>query len=43
MIHGELESIGETEDYTTAQLDALEAQGVGVVVEGDEVEFVDPR
>ncbi len=42
MIHGELESIGEAADYTAAQLAALEAQGVEVVAEGDEVEFVIP-
>ena len=42
MIHGELESIGEAADYTAAQLAALEAQGVEVVADGDEVEFVIP-
>ena len=42
MIHGELEPIGEAADYTAAQLAAFEAQGVEVVAEGDEVEFVVP-
>ena len=42
MIHGEFESIGEAADYTAAQLAAIEAQGVEVVAEGDEVEFVIP-
>ena len=42
MIHGELEAIGEAADYTAAQLAAIEAQGVEVEEEGDEVEFVIP-
>jgi len=42
MIHGELESSGEAADYTAAQLDAIRAQGVEVVQEGDELEFVVP-
>jgi len=42
MIHGEVEPGGEVADYTQAELDAIEAQGVEVVVEGDEVEFVVP-
>ena len=42
MIHGEFESIGEAADYTAAQLDAIRRQGVEVVAEGDEVEFVIP-
>jgi hypothetical protein len=42
MVHGELEPGGELADYTQAELDALEAQGIEVVVEGDEVEFVIP-
>src|SRR5262245_14964346 len=42
MIHGEFESIGEAADYTAAQISALEAQGVEVEVDGDEIEFVIP-
>jgi peroxidase len=42
MIHGELEAIGEAADYTEAQLDAIEDQGVEAEVDGDEVEFVVP-
>jgi hypothetical protein len=42
MIHGEVEPGGEAADYTQAELDAIEAQGVEVVVDGDEVEFVVP-
>ena len=42
MIHGELESIGEAADYTAAQLDAIRRQGIEVVAEGDELEFVIP-
>ncbi len=42
MIHGELEAIGEAADYTAAQLAAIEAQGVEVAADGDEVEFVIP-
>ncbi len=42
MIHGEFESIGEAADYTAAQLDAIEGQGVEVEVEGDELAFVIP-
>lgn len=42
MIHGELEAVGEAADYTAAQLDSIEAQGVEVGVDGDEVEFVVP-
>jgi len=42
MIHGELESSAEAADYTAAQLDAIRAQGVEVVPEGDELEFVVP-
>ncbi len=42
MIHGEFESIGEAADYTPAQLAAIEAQGVEVEVEGDELAFVIP-
>jgi hypothetical protein len=42
MIHGELESVGEAAAYTPAQLQAIAAQGVEVVSEEDEVEFVIP-
>ena len=42
MIHGEFESIGEAADYTAAQLAAIRREGVEVVAEGDEVEFVIP-
>jgi hypothetical protein len=42
MIHGELESTAEAADYTTAQLDAIRAQGVEILPEGDELEFVVP-
>jgi hypothetical protein len=42
MIHGELEPGGELADYTPAELEAIEAQGIAVEVEGDEVEFVIP-
>ncbi len=42
MIHGELEPGGELADFTQAELDAIEAEGIEVVVEGDEVEFVIP-
>jgi hypothetical protein len=42
MIHGEFEAIGEAADYTAAQLAAVGRQGVEVVAEGDEVEFVIP-
>ncbi|MGH9210964.1 MAG: peroxidase family protein [Acidimicrobiales bacterium] len=42
MVHGELESVADVADYTAAELAAIEAQGVEVVIEGDEVEFVIP-
>ncbi len=42
MIHGEFEAIGEAADYTPAQIDSIEAQGVEVEVEGDELAFVIP-
>ena len=42
MIHGELEPGGEAADYTAAELEAIEAQGIGIEVEGDEIEFVIP-
>ncbi len=42
MIHGEFESIGEAADYTPAQIAAIEAQGIEVESDGDEIEFVIP-
>jgi len=42
MIHGEFEPIGEAANYTPEQLRAIAAEGVDVVPEGDEVEFVVP-
>jgi hypothetical protein len=42
MIHGEFEAVGEAADYAAAQLAAIERQGVEVVADGDEVEFVIP-
>jgi hypothetical protein len=42
MIHGEFEAIGEAADYTAAQRAAIEAQGVEVEEEGDELAFVIP-
>lgn len=42
MIHGELESAAGAADYTQAQLDAIEAAGVEVIVDGEDVEFVVP-
>ncbi|HEX6869779.1 MAG TPA: peroxidase family protein [Micromonosporaceae bacterium] len=41
-IHGEIETVTEVGRYSQATLDALEAQGVEVTVEGDEVELVVP-
>jgi hypothetical protein len=42
MIHGEFEAVGEAADYSRAQLAAIAAQGVEVVTDGDEAEFVIP-
>jgi len=42
MIHGEFEAVAEAEDYTQAQLDAIEDFGIEVEVDGDELEFVIP-
>ncbi|MGH2636662.1 MAG: peroxidase family protein [Actinomycetota bacterium] len=42
MIHGELEAEAEAADFTPEQLEALEAQGVEVVANGEDVEFVIP-
>jgi hypothetical protein len=42
MIHGELESEAEAADYTQAQLDAIEAFGVEIEEDGDELAFVVP-
>ena len=41
-VHGELEPIGDVGDYTQEELEAIEAQGIEVEIEGDEVEFVIP-
>ncbi|MBO3744470.1 cellulose binding domain-containing protein [Streptosporangiaceae bacterium NEAU-GS5] len=41
-IHGEIEVEADADRYTQAQLDAIEAQGIEVTVDGDEVEFVLP-
>jgi len=42
MIHGEMEVEGEADTWTQAQLDAFEAQGIEVEVDGDEVALVIP-
>ena len=42
MIHGEMEIEAEVGDFTQAQLDAFEAQGLEVEVDGDEVAIVVP-
>jgi hypothetical protein len=42
MIHGELEAVGEADEYDEAQLAAIRKQGVEVAIDGDEVEFVVP-
>jgi peroxidase len=42
MIHGEMEIEAEVGDFTQAQLDAFEAQGLEVTVDGDEVAIVVP-
>jgi hypothetical protein len=42
MIHGELEPIAEAADFKPKELRAIEAHGVEVVREDDEVEFVVP-
>jgi hypothetical protein len=41
-IHGELESATELARYSQATLDALEAQGVEIAIDGDEVELAVP-
>lgn len=41
-IHGELELETDVDRYTQAQLDAFEAQGIEVIVDGDEAELVIP-
>ncbi len=42
MIHGEFEMAAELADYTSAELATLEAQGIEVEIDGDEVEFAIP-
>jgi hypothetical protein len=42
MIHDALEMTAEVGTYTQAQLDAFAAQGIEVIVEGDELELVIP-
>ena len=42
MIHGEFEMSGSLDDYTSAELAAFEAEGIEVVIDGDEVEFAIP-
>ena len=39
MIHGDVEPEGQTADYTDAQLQAIEDQGVEVETDGDDVDF----
>jgi hypothetical protein len=41
-IHGEAEFATDLDRYSQAQLDAMEAMGVEVIIEGDEVELVVP-
>jgi len=42
MIHGEFEMAAFIENYSKEQLDGLEAQGIEIAVDGDEVEFAIP-
>jgi hypothetical protein len=42
MIHGEFEMEAKAADYTSEQLKSLEAQGIEVTAEGDELEFAVP-
>jgi hypothetical protein len=42
MIHGEFEAIGKAADYTAAQLEEIEEQGIEAETVGNEVEFVIP-
>ena len=42
MIHGEFELEADADRYTQAQLDAFEAQGIEVAVNGDELELAIP-
>ncbi len=42
MIHGEFEMTADLENYTESELSEIEAQGVTVIIEGDEVEFAVP-
>ena len=41
-IHGEIEMATEVERYTQATLDALEAQGVELAIDGDDIEIAVP-
>lgn len=42
MIHGEVETETELDRYSQATLDALQAQGVELAIEGDEIEIAVP-
>ena len=42
MIHGEFELEADVDRYTSAQLDAFRAQGIEVIIEGDELELAIP-
>lgn len=42
MIHGEFEIEADLDRYTQADLDAMEAQGVEIAIDGDEVELAIP-
>ena len=42
MIHGEIEMETELDRYTQAQLDAMEAQGFELAIDGDEIEIAIP-
>jgi hypothetical protein len=42
MIHGEVEPEGEVADFTQEELDAIEAEGIEVEIEGEDVAFVVP-
>ena len=42
MIHGEFEMAADLDNYTEAELAEIEAQGVAVTIDGDEVEFAVP-
>lgn len=42
MIHGEIEAEADTADYAPGQLEALEAHGIEVAVDGEDVELAIP-